>query len=137
MQCVTRSLKHTFVNAMCNSCSANRRPMHIRAPCPQIKLDRLFNCVSILFSLSHRSGLKLVLSGNSFSSRNIPNKFAWMWVWIKRKGWLIELLEANGWMKLNNDIRLPKKITITATCYQIITRYDGKKTSSYGLIQSI
>ena len=40
-------------------------------------------------------------------------------------------------MKLNNDIRLPKKITITATCYQIITRYDGKKTSSYGLIQSL
>lgn len=69
-----------LVRAMCISCSANRLPIHMRAPWPQIRLDMLFCVVSMSEERSHLSGLKLELSGNRVSSRNMPNRLAWTWV---------------------------------------------------------
>ncbi|GAU97765.1 hypothetical protein RvY_09003-1 [Ramazzottius varieornatus] len=44
-----------------------RRPMHIRRPCPNGRLLYI-RCPSLCSSSSHRSGMKFLWSGNSFSS---------------------------------------------------------------------
>lgn len=56
-------------------------PIHMRAPWPQTRLERAFTSLSILFSLSQRSGLNALGSTKCLSSRYIPYRLHWTWVY--------------------------------------------------------